>query len=83
MVTPEQLAALEAEIGSAVDTAANVAQVVAPQYTAFIVLGQAVAHLAPGLLNDVIAMLGKNAVTDADRADLAKKISEFANPSEI
>ena len=82
-MTAEQLAALEAEVGSAVDTAASVGEVIAPQYTAFIVLGQAVAHLAPGLIADVQAMLSKNASTDADRADLAAKIAAFVNPSAI
>jgi hypothetical protein len=79
----EQLAALEAEIGSAVDTVANVGQAIAPQYAPLIVLGQAVAHLAPQLLNDVVAMFNKGTPTDADKADLAAKIAAFVNPASI
>ena len=80
----QQLAALEAEIGSAVDTAANIGESFAPPpINAYIVLGQAMAHLAPELINDVVAMFSKGAPTDADRSDLAAKIAEWVNPSEI
>jgi hypothetical protein len=83
-MTKEQLAALEAEIGSAVDTVANIGSSLAPPpISAYIVLGQAVAHLAPELINDVVAMFSKGTPTDADRADMAAKIAEWVNPSAI
>ena len=74
---------LATEIQSAVDTAAGIATVVAPQYAGFIVLGQAIAHAAPELYADVQALLSKKEPTDADAAELAGKIADLLNPASL
>lgn len=74
---------LVTEIQGAVDTAASVAEVIAPQYAVFIVLGQALAHAAPELVDDVKALIGKAEPTDADVQVLADKIASLANPAAL
>ncbi len=69
------LKTIEAEIAAAVDTAGNIEDVIAPQYAAFIVLGQAVAKALPGRIDDVQRLLSSQEPTDADVAALAQKIA--------
>ncbi len=80
---PTTLQNIEDEIAKAVDTAANIGEVIAPQYTGFIVLGQAVAKALPDLYNDVKALLGTAAPTTDAQAALAAKIHALANPETI
>jgi hypothetical protein len=82
-LSPAQLQALQAEIDGAVGTAANIGEVIAPQYTGFIVLGQAVAHILPSLYNDVMQLLAKSEPTPADNAALAAKIAALADPASL
>jgi hypothetical protein len=78
-----QLAALNSEIGAAVDTASSVAEVIAPQYAAFIILGQALAKAMPGLVEDVQRLLSAQEPTDADIAALGDKIAALASPETL
>ena len=80
--TPNQ-AAIEAEILAGINTAANIAEVVAPQYAGFIVLGQAVAAAFPSLIDDVTALINKAEPTAADNAALAAKIVALGNPAAL
>lgn len=78
-----ELAAIESELKSGIDTAASIASVVAPQYAGFIVLGQAVAAAFPPLLNDVLALINQNEPSVADQQALSAKIAALANPAAL
>jgi hypothetical protein len=78
-----QLALIESEIESGINTAAGIASVVAPQYAGFIVLGQAVAAAFPPLLNDVLALINQTDPSAADQSALAAKIAALANPAAL
>ena len=78
-----QLSAITANLSAALVTAGNVAEVIAPQYTAFIVLGMAVAKALPDLERDVVALLNHTAPAASDVELLAQKISALANPETL
>lgn len=70
------------EIGPVIDEAATIAEMFAPQYAGFIVLGQAVAKVIPELANDVQRLLTQTEVTQDDEDALAAKLHKLANPEE-
>lgn len=78
-----QQAAIESQIGTAVTTAGQIAEVIAPQYTVFIVLGMAVAKAVPGLVTDVENLINGTAPDAAANAALAAKIAALANPDTL
>lgn len=80
---PIQQAAIEAQIGTAVNTAGQIAEVIAPQYTVFIVLGMAVAKAIPGLVTDVENLISGTAPDPAANAAIAAKIAALANPDAL
>ncbi len=82
-MTPTELAALEAEVNTVVNTAGSIASSVAPQYAGFIVLGQAVAKLFPGVLNDIENLIAKKDPTDADNDAVAEKIMSLLTPEDL
>jgi len=82
-MTADQLAALQTEINAGLDLAAQVGEVIAPQYTGFIVLGQAVAKAFPGIIADVQALIHKTEPTAADVAALAATIAALGNPESL
>lgn len=79
----DQLKAIETEIAAGVDTAANIAEVVAPQYAGFIVLGQAVAKAFPPLMEDVNNLINATEPNAAANAALAAKIGALTNPETL
>jgi len=78
-----QINDITANLSDALVTAGNVAEVIAPQYTAFIVLGMAVAKALPDLEQDVVALLNQTAPATSDLELLAQKISDLANPETL
>lgn len=78
-----QLSDITANLSTALVTAGNIAEVIAPQYTAFIVLGMAVAKALPDLESDVVALLNHSAPTTSDVELLAQKINALANPENL
>lgn len=82
-MTPEQLEAIRANLDESIDTASGIAQIIAPQYVAFIVLGQVLAKAVPGLVMDVEELLSKDDPTDEEKAALAGKIASLAHPENL
>lgn len=80
---PQDIESIKAEVSAAVDTAATIGRVIAPQYTAFIVLGQALAKALPGIYEDVLKLIAREKPTDDELADLAGKLHALANPETI
>jgi len=78
-----QVSDITNNLSTALVTAGNIAEVIAPQYTAFIVLGMAVARALPDLESDVVALINHNAPTAADVALLAQKINALTNPETL
>ena len=78
-----QVSDITNNISTALVTAGNIAEVIAPQYTAFIVLGMAVAKALPDLASDVQALVNQTAPTAADITLLAQKINALANPETL
>jgi len=78
-----QINEITANLSAALVTAGNVAEVIAPQYTAFIVLGMAVAKALPDLERDVVALLNHTAPATGDLELLAQKINALANPETL
>ena len=78
-----QIDSIKAEVNAGVDTAANVAEVIAPQYAGFIVLGQAVAKALPSLYEDVMKLINKEAPTQDEKDSLAKAIASLAKPETL
>jgi hypothetical protein len=74
---------LKAEIKAAVAAAGTIATFIAPQYTAFIVLGQALAKAAPEVFDGVVKLLQKAEPTEAEIADLHRLIDQLKNPETI
>ena len=70
-------------LSAALVTAGSLTQVIAPQYTAFIVLGMAVARALPDLERDVVALLNHAEPAPGDVALLAQKIHALANPETL
>lgn len=83
MANSPNTSAIVSEIESGIATAANIAEVIAPQYAAFIVLGQAVAAAFPELIADVENLINKTDPSPADNAALAVKIADLGNPSAL
>jgi len=77
------VAQITENISGALVTAGNIAEVIAPQYTAFIVLGMAVARALPDLERDVVALLNHAEPAPGDVALLAQKIHALANPETL
>jgi hypothetical protein len=74
---------LKAEIKAAVAAAGTVATFIAPQYTAFIVLGQALAKAAPEVYDGVVKLLQKAEPTETEVAELHALIEGLNNPDSI
>lgn len=72
--------AVKAQIDAGIDTAALVAEGIAPQYIPLIVLGQAVAKALPDLYADVAKLIEQTEPTEADSAALALKIAALEHP---
>jgi len=70
-------------LSAALVTAGNLAEVIAPQYTAFIVLGMAVARALPDLERDVVALINHAEPAAGEVALLAQKIHALANPETL
>ena len=75
--------ALQKSIQDAVGAAATFGEIIAPQYTAYIVLGQAIASAVPTLYDDVKRLIGTAEPTDADKAALAQKIADLMHPETL
>lgn len=82
-MTPEQLEAIKANLDQSIDTAAGISEIIAPQYLAFIVLGQVLAKAVPGLVMDVEELLSKDKPTDEEKTALAGKIASLAHPEDL
>ncbi|HEV2692354.1 MAG TPA: hypothetical protein VG347_05610 [Verrucomicrobiae bacterium] len=78
-----QVSDITDNLSTALVTAGNIAEVIAPQYAAFIVLGIAVAKALPDLERDVLALVNQTAPTAADIQLLAQKITALANPETL
>ena len=78
-----QLSDITTNLSTALVTAGNIAEVIAPQYTAFIVLGMAVAKALPDLESDVVALVNHTAPSAGDMELLAQKIHALANPEAL
>ncbi len=72
--------ATETAILDAIDTGSAIARAIAPQFTAYIVLGTAIAKAAPQLYDDVVKLLHMAEPTPEEKADLASKLHALANP---
>lgn len=83
MITPEQEAAIHTKVNAAVDGAANIATVIAPEFLPYIVLGQAIAKALPSLYLDVANLLQGNEPAPEDVTALANKIIALANPEKL
>jgi hypothetical protein len=83
MITPEQEQEIHDSVNAAVDNAANIAEVVSPQFTAYIILGQAIAKAIPSLYIDVKKLIEGQEPTQAEKTALAKKIALLADPDSI
>jgi len=82
-MNPTQINDLTTNLSAALVTAGNIAEVIAPQYTAFIVLGMAVAKALPDLERDIVALICHPAPTTADVELLAQKIHALTNPETL
>ena len=78
-----QVSDITANLSTALVTAGNIAEVIAPQYTAFIVLGMAVAKALPDLERDVVALVNQTAPAATDLELLAQKINALTNPETL
>jgi hypothetical protein len=78
-----QINDITSNLSDALVTAGNVAEVIAPQYTVFIVLGMAVAKALPDLERDVVALINQTAPAASDVELLAQKINALANPETL
>ena len=74
--------AIAAELAAGLSTASSVVGVIAPQYAAFALIGQAVAKFMPTLVDDAIALINKEP-TDQDLADFQAKLQALQNPESI
>lgn len=79
----DQIKVIEGEIASGLSLAANVAGVIDPALLPIIVIGKAAAAAMPSLIDDVTAMIGGGAPSDADNAALAQKIAGLGNPEAL
>ena len=75
--------AIAAELAAGLSTASSVVGVIAPQYAAFALIGQAVAKFMPTLVDDAIALINKEEPTDQDLADFQAKLQALQNPAGI
>lgn len=82
-MTPSELATLQAEVDTVINTAGTIGSAIAPQYAAFIVLGQALAKQFPALLNDVENLLSKKDPTPEDNQAVSAKIVSLLNPESL
>lgn len=71
------------QIKAGIDAAATLGETFAPQFIPFIVLGQAVAKMAPALYNDIAAMFGDVPPTEEEKQALAEKIAALGNPESL
>ena len=78
-----QINDITANVSAALVTAGNIAEVIAPQYTAFIVLGMAVAKALPDLERDVVALVNHTDPSATEVELLAQKIHALANPEAL
>lgn len=69
-----------AAVIEAVDAAANLAQIFLPQFAAYILLGKTLAKAAPELYADAVKLVSVEEPTEAEKADLARKLELLANP---
>lgn len=83
MITPEQEEALHIEVNAAVDSAASIASVIAPEFLPYIVLGQAIAKAVPSLYVDVQKLLSGQAPAPEDVKALSAKIALLAEPETL
>ena len=83
MITPEQEQEIRQAVASAVDNAANIAEVTTPQFTPYIILGQAVAKAIPSLYFDVKKLVEGQEPTPTEVEALADKIVRLSNPETI
>lgn len=82
-MTDEHLAALEAEVNTAVDFVGNLIGTIDPALLPFIALGKVMAKGFPELLQQVELLIAGTAPTDADKAALAAKINSLAHPETL
>lgn len=74
---------ISAEIDPVINSAANVASALLPQYGALILLGAGLIKSAPQLYADALNLVQKKEPTDADTAALQAKIAALANPAAL
>jgi hypothetical protein len=78
-----QVKLIETNIQTTLNTAATITSLVAPQYAAAILIGQAVGDMIPGLVDDVKLMLQSDAPTPEQVNSLAKKLAALQNPGQL
>jgi hypothetical protein len=71
------------DIALIVNTAGDIATTFAPQFAAFIVLGKAVATLAPELYDDIVKLFSKQDYTAEEVLELSERIAALKNPASI
>jgi hypothetical protein len=74
---------IETSIQGALDTSAGIAEIIAPQYAGFILIGKAIADATPGLIDDVTALMNGDKPTPEQVSALAQKIATLKNPENI
>lgn len=70
-------------IESGLSTVAGLGETLDPALKPAIVLGLAVAQAVPGLIDDVINLIGGSAPSDADKAALASRIAQLSDPGDV
>ena len=81
--TPASAATVVSEITSVLNSAGSIAATVDPAIAPFVVLGQAAAAAAPGLIADIQALIDNTAPTSAQGQALAAQIQALASPQTL
>ncbi len=81
-MTPAELKTELENIINDINQGASIASVFAPQYAAFIAIGQAVDKLIPGLVADVDSWIQGVEPSDEEKADMASKLAILGDPKQ-